>query len=65
VNTSPRREIYSNEASSFAASDFNRDGKLDFVQRIAESADVAVVLTNGDTVVLPGVETGGTPARRR
>jgi hypothetical protein len=32
------------------------------VQRIAESADVAVVLTNGDTVVLPGVETGGTPA---
>lgn len=54
--------IYSNEASSFAVGDFNRDGKLDFVQRIAESVDVAVVLTNGDTVVLPGVETDGAEA---
>ena len=36
------------------AADFNRDGRLDFVQRVADADNVAVVLTGGATVVLPG-----------
>jgi hypothetical protein len=37
----------------FAAGDFNRDGRLDFVQRVATGNTVAVVLSSGKTVSLP------------
>jgi hypothetical protein len=44
----------------FAAADFNRDGALDFVQRVQASNSVAVVLTGGATVLLatPGTYAG-------
>ena len=36
------------------AADFNRDRRLDFAQRVADSDNVAAVLTGGGTVVLSG-----------
>jgi uncharacterized repeat protein (TIGR03803 family) len=41
------------QTGGFAGADFNRDGDLDFVHRIADSTDVAVVLSDGRTVVWP------------
>ena len=38
----------------FAAADFNRDGKLDFAQRVAGTSSLAVVLRDGNTVILRG-----------
>jgi hypothetical protein len=38
----------------FAVTDANRDGRLDFVQRVAGANSVAVVLREGPTVILNG-----------
>ena len=40
----------------FAAADVNRDGTLDFVARVADADAVAVLLTGGATVGLPGLD---------
>ena len=45
---------YVNEGPTFRAADFNRDGSVDFVQRVAGSNDAAVIITGGATIVLPG-----------
>jgi hypothetical protein len=48
------RWSYENQGRMLSAGDFNHDGKVDVVGRLADQDTIAVILTGGNTVILPG-----------